>query len=328
VFDQGLVSLGVGALVRSCVVFLVTASYTFSVWVRKSYPPLQLDRKYTFEILKKSLPLIGTNLMGLVSNNSKELALAVLVNPAAVAVLSITGRLFSLVSTIVNPISLSVFTGLASISVDESKFKKWAKDLLSFYNLFSGLMYAIALTVNAVFISAWVGIDKYGGLILSILLCLSQWLISKANMYITILNAKGIFSKTAQILAFDLMARLTFFGFIFLLNIPFKMITFPLIEVLGMMFTVSFLHYISCVRIFEKNQRLIQSLFGYLPKMIYYICLSLVLYYLTNKIRIDDVNKWVHAIMVTSIVLAAFAFVSLIKRSDYVVIKNVSSNIR
>ncbi len=230
IYNAGVASLGIGAFVRSAINTLALGVCTFITWRNRKFPFPALDLSYTKAMLAKSFPMFSANLLSILSNNSKELFVALLLNPASVAILAITGRIFSLVSTLINPICGSVFSAFSSFSLNQTKFSNSVIELFKFFNIFSGLFFGIGLAINGYFVAAWLGADKYGGLLLSCILCITTWVSSKLALNIMVLNAKAIFNKTAWILLIDICIRFIFYLLIYSLQVPFELFYFPLIE--------------------------------------------------------------------------------------------------
>jgi O-antigen/teichoic acid export membrane protein len=318
-FEMDVAALGLGALVRSLISVVGTGVYILIIWKKKKLPKPAIEQQTTARIIKQATPLLISTITGAILNNSKELILALLISPASSAILSITNRIFSLVAMLINPICLSLFSALASISSEAEKFLQWVKDISSFYRIISGVLFTIALSINAYFVSVWVGMDKYGGEILSVFLCTSAWLTTKCNLDIVVLNSKAIFNKTAWISIFDLVLRMLGVLVILVFGIRFEIYYLPLIECISISLAVIFLNDTINKKINNTEHNPVQiSFFGYLA-----ICIAvgILISYLISRIQFGGFgDTWISLIIVASLVALIFMGTVYLRKKNRILI--------
>lgn len=323
-FNWGVAALGLGAFIKAVFNGIATFVYTFHKWQQKKLPQLELQSGYTKKLGKKMLPLLTANFAGITLNNSRELLIAILINPASAAILAITGRLYAMVHMLVNPISFSSFAALSSVSANIEKFSNWVKKLFHFHFLLSGVLFFTAFVVNGWFIAAWVGSAKFGGIFLSGLLCLAAWLVSKNSINIIVLNAAGIFHKTAYIAIVDLLIRCALIGLIVLFKLPFVLVFLPLVEIIADFIAFVYLEKIVNQEILFKQLPVgdIKTWWGSIAKAFFYcmffaIPALIVAIFLYGK---DDlfsgINSWWVAIFGSILMFSVYVVLVTISKSN------------
>ncbi|MES2727589.1 MAG: hypothetical protein V4643_10845 [Bacteroidota bacterium] len=312
-FNAGIVSLGIGSFTRSLINLVGNSFYTIGKWKHHcSFKPA-----FQFNDLKQllvtTLPVFGSNFLGALLNNSKELLLAILVNPASVSILSITARLFGLIVMVINPLSSSLFSALSSLSLNKEKLFYWIPKLFRTYNFASGIMFGMAISVNAWFISFWVGADKFGGIELSILLGISAWLTTKCNMNIMLLNVQSIFKPTSFISVVDISIRIFFIGLLVLSGIQFKIIYLPLIECFSILFSVLYLEY-NLSKSLNDNSSFKNNAFHFFYSLIQYVIIAVLVYWVANYglIKVSYLNSLYQLVLASCVSLIGFGlFIAL-----------------
>ncbi len=289
-FNFGVIALGFGAFVRSLINLVGTSIYVMYKWKFLNQRPLILKFHVLKDLYRATIPLLTTNIIGVLLNNSKELLLAILMNPASVTILSITGRIFSLISIFVGPITSSFFTALSSISNNLDQFISWASKLKHLYMLVSSLTFCTGLSLSAYFVSIWVGSDKYGGVFLAAILCINSWLITRCNFYIMLLNAKGIFRPTALISLVDIIIRIILISILVLLKVDFKIIYLPLIECLSISISSFMLSFYFESLLKMRIDKRIKSMLSFITQMVIGITIA---YVFSNLVPvISHYYKW------------------------------------
>ncbi len=316
-FNWGIASLGLGALVRALINFTGNSVFTIAKWnVYCGFKP-----KYNFIDAKKlliaTIPVFGSNFLGAFLNNSKELLLAVLINPASASILSLTGRIFSLIVMIVNPLSLSLYAALSSISTNKEKLLFWIPKLFNMYNFATGILFGLAICLNAWFVNFWVGADKFGGITLTVFLGISAWLTTKCNMNIMLLNAQSVFKPTSIISLVDISIRLALIGLLVLLHIQFHISYLPLIECLSIIVATLLLE-ISLAKSFDNKKAFLANATAFFTSMGSYILLAVFIYFLINFTlqKTEQLNS-IYSLMIASfIAFSGFAFYTLLNKKD------------
>lgn len=313
IFNLNIVSLGIGALVRSFIIFFGNIFFLILKWNLYSEISLQFDLNNFKYLLNKTLPVFGSTLIGLILNNSKEILVAVLLNPSAVTLLSVTSRLYSFISAILYPISSSLFTAFSSFSSNSEKFLFWKSRVISGYNLIACFFYVFAISLNESFIEFWVGDKLYGGIILSTILGFSSWVSSKGNLSIIILNSQSQFIPTSKISFLDILLRTFLIFIIYIFKIDFKIYYLPLIELFSICIGYLLLEF-NLSKNTSKNA--IKNIFSKaavnfgLNLFLITCCLLLNSIYFSFIGSISSINKLIMSFSVTTIIYSIYIFSS------------------
>jgi len=321
----GIVSLGLGALVRAICNLIGNSIFTISKWnIYCGFKP-----KYSFidlkELIIATIPVFGSNLLGALLNNSKELLLAILINPTSAAILALTGRIFSLASMIVNPLVFSFFTALSSISSSKDKLVFWITKLFKLHNFVSGILFGLAICLNTWFVNLWVGSDKFGGIVLTVLLAISNWLLSKYNINIMLLNTQSVFKPTSIINLVDVIIRLALIGVLVFLHVQFQIIYLPIIECLSMIVATLLLEIILAKKL-NNRKAYRTNITEFFLSMGTNILLALFLYFLINLIfqKADQFNS-VNSLIISALIslIGFFLYIFLNKNNKEIIAESL-----
>lgn len=233
-FDMNIAAIGFGSLIRSLANCVGLGVYFIKVWHLHNYPRMVLDGTLTKICFKSSIPVFTTSLMSVLMNNSKELILAVLISPASAAVLSITNKLYSFGAMLYNPIANSFFSAFASLNNKKERLSEWILDISVAYKYSSSLFYGFIFCINYFFVSTWVGADNYGGMVASLFLGLSGWILVQSNFYYIVLNSTGLYKQAAAASAVDFIIRILLLLSLYALSNRFQLFMLPMAEVISM----------------------------------------------------------------------------------------------
>src|SRR5205823_4533336 len=125
--------------------------------------------------------------------NSEATFTAALLNPAASAVLVLTGRALKLAESLVNPVAGSMFYGLAHLAGESRGHRVLSvvRDVTALSTAIAAVTSPLALVVDQPFVRLWVGADRFGGLPLATLIAFNSILLTRANLLGRILPALG-----------------------------------------------------------------------------------------------------------------------------------------
>lgn len=321
-FSLGIISLGIGALVRSSSSCLGMIWFVTVSWRARQLPAPCLDRRAILSVSASSAPIFTANIFGVVLNNSRELMLGTILNPATVAIVSISSRFFGIVTMILNPISFSLFNALSSFSNNKEKFVTWVLKLERTYNMLSSILFGVALVINGYFISAWLGKDKYGGIVLSAFLGTSCWLTTRSNLEIIVLNAKGIFNKTAFFGILDFVIRLCIIGCLILMKVRFEIFYLPLIEC----FSIGVCLYLLQIAVYRSifNKQIANPFNDFLRVLFATLVVSISIALIMPNI-LPVVGRWIDVIIVGGIASSLFTGSHMLSRHNRDLLRSLYS---
>lgn len=203
----GVVAIPLGALVKSFVGIFILCIALLRMIKKEHFPVVKFEKKNCGDIIKLSLPVFGGNIAKSIVTNSQLIIITSFINPAASAIFFITGRIYLVCDSFLAPIGSSIFSSI-SHDIGENNLEK-AKYNISYvfmlFTTFSAFILTLSFAINASFISALLGKDKFGSITLSALLCTSMLFYTRNNFLSMNLFALGIFGKTVL---YDLIGAL------------------------------------------------------------------------------------------------------------------------
>jgi O-antigen/teichoic acid export membrane protein len=190
---MGVAALGLGGLVHGAVNLLLTGAYVAWRWVALQLPRARAWTTELAPLLRTSAPIFLGRSISVVLANSEALIVAIFVTPVAAAVLMLTGRVFHVAQLVVNPIHGSVSAGIAHMagSATKERQREVVREVLNLVGAMSAVVLAPAVALNYSFVGIWLGTERFGGLVLSALLCFSTTSMIQALALGTLMTALG-----------------------------------------------------------------------------------------------------------------------------------------
>jgi O-antigen/teichoic acid export membrane protein len=189
----GVVSLGLGLLAGALTGLVSGVIVTTRLWRRFQLPRPRGASSEFRELLTLTTPNALGKTASAILGNSEATFTAALVNPAASAILVLTGRAMKLAESLVNPIAGSMFYGLAHLTGESRgpKIVQVVRDVTALSAAVAAITIPLALVLDQPFVTVWVGADRFGGLALATLIAVNSLLITRANLLGMILPALG-----------------------------------------------------------------------------------------------------------------------------------------
>ena len=160
---------------------------------------LIIHKGHILVILKKSLPLYLNKIFTTVANNIEPILIAYFVNPTAVVVYTMTSKLLSVASSLINPIAGSII-GSASHLFSESNNEKKdnvVKTIVTIQAFITITILTLVVTLNKDFIDLWLGEKFYGGELLTFLFALQILVQTRLNLFSSLIQSTGDFKTTS-----------------------------------------------------------------------------------------------------------------------------------
>lgn len=206
----GLTGLAYGLLARSGLQIVGLSLVNYRHWRILKLPSPTWSNEDAVDLMGDALPMFFARLTRSLGENSIAVISASIISPLAAATLVITGRLVLAIRMIVGLISSATFGGLAS-SFGEGDTVEIAKTFVRINWIVSSLVaigMGLAVAINESLVSVWIGSDKYGGLLINVLIVLAGivevLVISNTNL----LQAIGRFRSTAWLELMGVSLRL------------------------------------------------------------------------------------------------------------------------
>jgi O-antigen/teichoic acid export membrane protein len=205
----GVVSLAVGRLVLATTYNLGYVIYIGPQWRRKSLGYYRPNLLLAREIWREARTLLVAQIANTVSSNLESLVAAAMISPQVAAIVNLTGRLVTTARMFLEAVASAGFAGvaIAKESFDASAFQRVLTEYLTVAIVLSGLGAGAALALSPSVIPLWVGPAAFGGILLLILIAVSDTLAFRKGMLATVLIAGGQTALVARISLFEAVLR-------------------------------------------------------------------------------------------------------------------------
>lgn len=194
----GIMAIPLGVLIKGFVGIIILIIFMIRFLRQTNIPSIEINMSATKELLKSVLPMFGGGVAKSLVTNSQLLIITNFINPTASAVFFITGRIYQVCDSFLAPIGSSIFSSISQIvgQGDKLLIKNSITRIFFVFNLFSLLILSLSFIFNEYFVSLLLGVDKYGGFYLSLLLCVNMLFYTRFNFLSVNLFALGVFGKT------------------------------------------------------------------------------------------------------------------------------------
>ena len=191
----GVVAFGVGAFVTGTSAAVLLIFVVALQWRRRKLPLPMIKLRGSCELFRYSSPVIVSRIALSLVNNGQSVIVSACLNPTAAAILSLTSRIFTGCRTLLEPIIGSSFAGIAHL-VGESashsgRVRAVLQELFTIIASSAALMLGMAAALNVSFGRLWVGPERFGGVALTIVICMATLAVFINNIQGTILTALG-----------------------------------------------------------------------------------------------------------------------------------------
>ena len=197
----GVIALALAYFTRSFLNLIGQGVWILLKWKKCQYPKPQYDLNVVNDLLKDCFYPFLSKISSVITNNSQSFIIAVFINPGMAAIYDITQKVTIILSNFVNMTNVSFFAlySLTFASKNKTEINSLIKNVLNLFAflLFTALLYATVFTRT--FVHFWVGLDKYGGDILLVIIVCAV-LISQIKQYTNILlQTGGMIAKSSKI---------------------------------------------------------------------------------------------------------------------------------
>jgi O-antigen/teichoic acid export membrane protein len=195
----GVVSIPIGGLTRGVIGSILAVLYIVKKFLKHRLPKVRLETRETKELIRDTIPMAVSRIGNVLVNQSQYLIISNFINPNITAIYALTVRTFNTAGSFIAPISSSLFSSVAyfDLTKELAKIKQVLQRVLLLQGAFSALLLSSVLSLNYAFISLWVGTDKYGGNLLSLLTFIALFISYRYSFVSTFLLGLGIIKKNA-----------------------------------------------------------------------------------------------------------------------------------
>jgi len=197
----GIIAFGVGSLAGALVGAGFATTCAIRIWLQLDLPKPTFGRSELRDLVSASLPVFLSRIVGHVASNVDVALVSALISPAGAAVYGLTDRLFRFALSFINPIAGSTLSALAHLlgEVGPKGVARPLGELFTVWSTVAALCFPVLLAMNRDFIAVWVGSDKYGGIGLSIAICVSTLLSARSFLMYIVLTGLGEIALTAWV---------------------------------------------------------------------------------------------------------------------------------
>jgi len=231
-FGLGVIAIPLGILIRGAIGIIILIVFLMRFLRQENIPSIQVNKSTTQDLLKSILPMFGGGVAKSLVTNSQLIIITNFINPTASAVFFITGKIYQVCDSFLAPVGSSIFSSISQITGEEnkSKLKNNIIKIFFYFNIFSILILSLSYLLNTSFVYLLMGPDKYGGDLLSFLLCFSMLLSTRYNFLTVNLFALGVFGKT---IIYDFYSGILRLFLIFFLIRYIGFIALPIAEIIA-----------------------------------------------------------------------------------------------
>jgi O-antigen/teichoic acid export membrane protein len=317
-FGLGVVAIPLGILIRGLVGVSILIVALIKILNREHFAKIQIDKLNCKELIKSVLPMFGGGIAKSLVANSQLLIITNFINPTASAVFFITGRIYQVCDSFLAPVGSSIFSSISQIvgEGDKETIKRNIVEIFFIFNVFSVFILSSSFILNSSFVSLLLGADKYGGDMLSMLLCVNMLFYTRFNFLSVNLYALGVFGKTVM---YDVIGGILRLIIIFTLISYIGYIALPIAEFLSTTFLVGyFLNKIMISKIELKGREILDFVFSGSSLLLVAFCFSFIWIHFLPKI-----NSWVLFVAYSALIALINSVVILIfsKKAKQIVSK-------
>jgi O-antigen/teichoic acid export membrane protein len=191
----GVVAFGVGAFVTGTSAAVLLICVVALQWRRRKLPLPAIKLRGSSELFTYSSPVIVSRITLSLVNNGQSVIVSACLNPTAAAILSLTSRIFTGCRTLLEPIIGSSFAGIAHLvgesTSNSGRVRTVLQELFTIIGVSAALMFGMAAALNVSFGRLWVGPERFGGVALTIVICMATLAVSINNVQGLIVTALG-----------------------------------------------------------------------------------------------------------------------------------------
>lgn len=197
----GVISIALSYIVRAIFNLTFNGTWIINNWKKRNLPKPIYSIKETISLTKDCVYPFLSKVSGTVVEHSQSFIIAHFMNPTLSAVYDITSKICVVACSFVSNINGSFFALMSLTLAGNNKTKSqnviYNTSLFFITFLMTVALYSICFTEPI--INYWVGLDKYGGTLLLILIVFSKILSQIRTFFNNILYSGGFINKSAKL---------------------------------------------------------------------------------------------------------------------------------
>lgn len=209
--DFGVVSIALSYLVRAILNLTLQGAWIVRKWRRESIQEPIFSLSESKSLAKDCIYPFFSKLSGVLMGNSQSFLIAHFMSPALAAIYDLTSKVCYVACGFVSQTNGSFFAlfSLTLSSGDMERIRSVFRNTTQFFAMSLALvgLYSICFTEPVIYY--WVGLDKYGGTLLLILLVIAKIVFQFRAYCNNILYTGGLINKSAKL---DILCAIVYIG--------------------------------------------------------------------------------------------------------------------
>lgn len=297
----GVISLPLGYLTRAVMNLLLQGGWILKYWKRNepSAPVFKL-RMIPYIMKANALPFTSS-VCNVLMNHSQSLIIASAMNPALAAIFDLTGKIALCLFNFVGMAKGSFFAllSLTFSKGDLNESDRVSKTIIQYFSIFIVAIVVFSMLFSKTIVFYWVGLDKFGGDLLLLLIVISFAIGHYKGFLNDFLFSGGQINRSAK---YDIFSIVLYLGLLFTLvrflgeySIPLSML------IVNSLFAVLYMSFIKKFMGLDTA-----GLYGLIVKNGLITVPFIILYFV---LQLDCANIWLQVVVL--IITATTLFVSL-----------------
>ena len=249
----GIVSIAAGFLAKIGSSLAVVMTLLVVEFRRRRVASQRPTLSVCLEIFRASWPVQTGSFVKSVVDTSQLLVITVFLNPLASGLYVVTSRVYQICTTLLAPIGSSIFSGVSQMHGEggTARVKASVLKVSSLFVTFAIFLLTMTFALNGAFVALWLGPERFGGTLLSFLICVSVFATSRTTFLGFNLSAIGMFGKTSL---FDQVGAIVRFLVMVALIGWLGVIAVPIGEIVGVFGVAGFFVSRTFVRSFHLDE--------------------------------------------------------------------------
>lgn len=197
----GVISIALSYLTRSILNLVLQGWWIIAKWKRDSVPSPIFSLSEARYLFKDCVYPFLSRLSGVVMNNSQSLIISSFMNPALAAIYDLTAKICYIACSFVSMTNGSFFAlfSLTLASNDDTKKNNVFRTISQFFIISLGILATFSICFTEPIMYYWVGVDKFGGGALLLLIVVAKVAFQLRSYCNNILYTGGKINRSAQL---------------------------------------------------------------------------------------------------------------------------------
>lgn len=197
----GVISIALSYLTRAILNLLFQGSWIIKKWKRNSIPVPIFCLNEVKSLFRDCIYPFLSKLSGIMMSNSQSLIISYFMNPAIAAIYDLTAKICYVACSFVSTTNGSFFAlfSLTLASKDQIKINNVFRITSQFFIISLGIVMTFSICFTRPIMYYWVGLDKFGGFLLLVLIVISTVAFQLKSYCNNILYTGGLIKKSAKL---------------------------------------------------------------------------------------------------------------------------------